>query len=59
MKIRDNLFQCFKLTKFSIDLKAYKQFRNRIVNQLRESKESYYRQYFVEHKNNMKCCGKA
>ena len=32
----------------------YKQFRNRIVNEIRESRKNYYHKYFDEHKNNMK-----
>ena len=36
MKIRDRLFQKFKSTKSTDDLKAFKQFRNRVVNELRE-----------------------
>ena len=46
MKIRDSLFQQFKSTKSPNDLKAYKQFRNRIVNEIRESKKRYFHQYF-------------
>ena len=59
MKIRDALFQQFKSTKSPIDLKAYKQFRNRIVNEIRESKMNYYHHYFDEHKNNMKMLWKG
>ena len=59
MKIRDALFQQFKSTKSPIDLKAYKQFRNRIVNEIRESKKNYYHHYFDEHKNNMKMLWKG
>ena len=54
MKIRDRLFQKFKSTKSTADLKAFKQFRNRVVNELRESKKNYYHQFFEENKNNMK-----
>ena len=59
MKIRDALFRQFKSTKSPIDLKAYKQFRNRIVNEIRESKKNYYHHYFDEHKNNMKMLWKG
>ena len=59
MKIRDSLFQQFKSTKSPNDLKAYKQFRNRIVNEIRESKKSYFHQYFDEHKDNMKMLWKG
>ena len=54
MKIRDRLFQQFKLTKSPNNLEAYKQFQNRIVNEITESKKNYYHQYFDENKNNMK-----
>ena len=54
MKIRE-----FKSTKSPNDLKAYKQFRNRIVNEIRESKKSHFHQYFDEHKNNMKMLWKG
>ena len=59
IKIRDNLFHQFKLTNSVNDLQAYKQFRNRIVNEIRESKENYYRQYFDERKRNMKMLWKG
>ena len=54
MKIRDRLFQKFKSTKSTVDLKAFKQFRNRVVNELRESKKNYYHHFFEENKNDMK-----
>ena len=59
IKIRDNLFRQFKLTNSANDLQAYKQFRNRIVNEIRESKKNYYHQYFDEHKSNMKILWKG
>ena len=40
MKIRDNLFQLFKSTKSAGDLKVNKLFRNRVVNESRESKKT-------------------
>ena len=54
IKIRNNLFHQFKLTNSATDLQAYKKFRNRIVNEIRESKRIYYHQYFDEYENNMK-----
>ena len=54
VKIRDNLFQQFKSTKSADDFMLYKQFRDRIVNKIREIKKSYYHHYFDEHKSNMK-----
>ena len=32
----------------------YKKFRNRVVNELKSSRISYYNSYFTEHKSNMK-----
>ena len=58
-KIRDNLFQQFKLTNSANDFYAYKQFQNRIVNEIRESKNNFYHQYFDEHKSNMKILWKG
>ena len=54
MKIRDRLLQKFKSNKFTVDLKAFKQFRNRVVNELRESKKNDYHHFFEENKNNRK-----
>ena len=54
MKMRDKLLHQFKITKLPADLVAYKQFRNRVVNELREAKKKYYHQYFDDNKNNMK-----
>ena len=54
MKIRDDLFKQFKSSKSANDMKAFKQFRNRVVIELRESKKKYYNQYVEEHKSNMK-----
>ena len=59
MKIRDKLFKQFKLSNSSIALKAYKQFRNRVVNEIRKSKKTYYQQYFHENKTNMKLLWKG
>ena len=59
MKIRDCLFQHFKSTKSTNNLEAYKKFRNRIVNEIRESKKNYYHQYFDQNKKNMKMLWKG
>ncbi len=59
MRIRDKLFQQFKFTNSTVDFNAYKQFRNRVVNELRESKKSYYHNYFDENKSNMKMLWKG
>ena len=54
MRIRDRLFKQSKSSKSEIDFKAFKRFRNRVVNELNESKKIHYHQYFTENKNNMK-----
>ena len=59
MKIRDKLFKQFKVSNSPAALKAYKQFRNRVVNEIRQSKKNYYQQYFDENKNNMKLLWKG
>ena len=59
MKIRDKLFKQFKDSNSSTTLKAYKQFRNRVVNEIRQSKKNYYQQYFHENKNNMRMLWKG
>ncbi len=59
MKIRDKLFKQFKDSNSSTTLKAYKQFRNRVVNEIRKSKKNYYQQYFDENKSNMKMLWKG
>ena len=51
--MHDRLFKQFKSTKSKMDLKAVMQFWNRVVNEVSEYKKIYYRQYFVENKNNM------
>ena len=57
--IRNRLFQKFKSTNSVAVLQAFKQFQNRVVNELRESKKIYYKQYFDENKNNMKMLWKG
>ena len=59
MKIRDKLFKQFKVSNSSTAFKVYKQFRNRVVNEIRKSKKNYYQQYFHENKNNMKLLWKG
>ena len=53
MRIRNRLFQQFKSTSSVAVFKAFKQFRNCVVNELRESKKIYYNQYFEENKNSL------
>ena len=59
MKIRDKLFKQFKSTNSAVDFRAYKQFRNHVVNGLKESKKTYYHHYFDENKGNMKMLWKG
>ena len=59
IKIRDKLFKQFKDSNSSAALKAYKQFRNRVVNEIRQSKKNYYQEYFHENKSNMKMLWKG
>ena len=59
MRIRDRLFQQFKAKSSAADLRVFKLFRNRVVNELKESKKNYYHQYFDENKNNMKMLWKV
>ena len=59
MRIRDRLFKQFKSTNSETDLRAFKQFRNRVVNELKESKKDYYHRYFDENKSNMKMLWKG
>ena len=53
MNVRDRLYQKFKSSKSDADWITFKLFRNRIFNNLRESKKDYYHTYFDENKNNM------
>ena len=59
LKIRDKLFKQFKVSNSSTTFKVYKQFRNRVVNEIRQSKKYYYQQYFHENKSNMKLLWKG
>ena len=54
IKYRDKLLRKLK-RKYSFNNEyLYKKFRNRVVNELKTSRISYYTQYFTGHKNNMK-----
>ena len=59
MRIRDRLFKQFKFSNSEIDLRAFKQFCNRVVNELKDSKKNYYHHYFDENKSNMKMLWKG
>ena len=54
MAKRDNYLRKFNHTK-SLDMEyLYKKFRNKVVSEIRKSKNDYYSQYFARHKFNMK-----
>ena len=54
MAKREKYLRKFNRTK-SLDMEyLYKKFRNKIVCEIRKSKNDYYSQYFTEHKSNMK-----
>ena len=62
MAKRDKHLQKFNHTK-SLDMEyLYKKFRNKVVSEIRKSKNDYYSQHFAGHKSNMKmlwsgiCC---
>ena len=54
MRIRDRLLQQSKLTDSCELYTYYKQFCNRVVNELKNSKKNYFQTYFAENKSNMK-----
>ena len=54
MAKRDKYLRKLNRTK-SLDMEyLYKKFRNKLVSEIRKSKNDYYSQYFVRHKSNMK-----
>ena len=54
MRIRDRILQKLKKQQTDDNLKLYKMFRNRVSNELKESKARYYHNYFSTNSNNMK-----
>ena len=54
MRIRDKLLKKIKKNKDQSLIDLYKQFRNRVAVTLRESKASYFYNYFQKNSNNMK-----
>ncbi len=54
MRIRDKIFQQFKQSESQEIYYFYKQFRNRVVNELKNSKTKYFQNYFTGNKLNMK-----
>ena len=54
MSKKDKYLQTFNRTK-SLDVEyVYKKFRNKVVSEIRKSKNDYYSQYFARHKSNLK-----
>ena len=54
MRIRDRILQKLKKQQTDDNLKLYKEFRNRVSNELKESKARYYHNYFSTNSNIMK-----
>ena len=54
MRIRDRLFRNLRLNNDQSLKDLYKKFRNRVSDSLRESKASYFYNYFQKNSNNMK-----
>ena len=54
MRIRDKILIKLKRNKSQSVLELYKKFRNRVTESLRESKASYFYNYFQKNSNNMK-----
>ena len=54
MRIRDKILQKMKKQQTPDNLNLYKKFRNRVSNELKESKERYFHNYFSVNSQNMK-----
>ena len=54
MKIRDKALHKMKLNKTESNITLFKKFRNRISNELKQSKASCYYNYFSENRKNIK-----
>ena len=54
MRIRDKILQKLKKQQTPENLKLYKKFRNRVSNELKESKARYFHNYFSTNSQNMK-----
>ena len=59
MRIRDRILQQFKQTESPQVYAHYKLFRNRVVNEIRNNKKTYFQNYFTENKSNMKLLWKG
>ena len=54
MNVRDKLLIKYKSSRISTNFSAYIIFRNRVVNEIKNSKNKYYNKYFNDNRNNMK-----
>ena len=54
IKLKDKLYHTNKLKPNSLNLRAYKLFRNRITREIKKSKKKYYNEYFSRNLANMK-----
>ena len=54
MRVRDKILQKMKKQQTPDNLKLYKKSRNRVSNELKESKERYFHNYFSANCQNMK-----
>ena len=54
MRIRDRVLLKLKKNATDDNLKLYKQFRNRVSNEIKRSKESYFHNIFSTNTQNMK-----
>ena len=54
IKFRDNILRRMKKKRSTSIVALYKKFRNRVVNELKESKTKYYKNYFATYRQNMK-----
>ena len=59
MRIRDRILQKMKKQQTPDNVKLYKKFRNRVSNELKESKARYFHTYFSTNSQNMKNCGQV
>ena len=54
MRIRDRILLKLKKKRTNDNLTLYKKFRNRVSNEIKKSKESYFHNFFATNTQNMK-----
>ena len=54
MKVRDRLLRKWRYSKSEHAFNLYKRFRNRVANEFKKSKKSYFENYFKQNKYTMK-----